>query len=154
MIQMSSKLPLVALPKHVEVLLVEDNAVEVRLIRQVLAGEPFPVTIHVAVNGEEAMGMLTARRCDPDLIILDLNLPKLSGLSLLEAIRPRVPVVVFSSSVSPQDMKRSFELGVSDFVPKPDDLDSFKRVVSYIVRRWGSGTEYNGNSSGFVSLGN
>jgi len=134
-----------------EVLLVEDNAGDLFLIREALAAEPTPVNIRVAEDGEEAVQMLAARRCDLDLVILDLSLPKVSGLSVLEHTRPHVPVVVFSSSTSPQDMKRSFELGVRDFVPKPRDLDSFKRVVSYIVRRWGSGAEDSGSSTVFLS---
>ncbi len=137
-------------PNHIEVLLVEDNAADVVLIRRALAGEPFPITIHVAADGEQAVDMLTARCCDPDLVILDLNLPKLSGLSLLERIRPQVPVVVFSSSTCSDEIRRSFELGVRDFVTKPSDLESFGREISYIVRRWGAGAGGSGNGNGVV----
>ena len=124
--------------KPVELLLVEDNAGDILLIRHALANEPYPVSIHVAVDGKQALQILAARQFDPDLIILDLNIPKLSGLSVLECSRPRVPVVVFSSSLSPSEMQRSFELGVRDFIVKPHDLESFRREVSYIVRKWGS----------------
>jgi len=65
--------------------------------------------------------------------------PKLDGLSLLERSHPNIPVVVFSSSTSPNDIQRSFELGVRDFIPKPLDIDEYSRVVSFIVRRWGGG---------------
>jgi len=122
--------------KHIEVLLVEDNAGDVSLIRQVLAGEPFPITVHLAVDGEQAMKMLEAGRYAPDLVILDLHLPKVSGLSVLERSRSHVPVVVFSSSESREEIQRAFELGVRDFVTKPHDLESFRRIVSYIVRKW------------------
>lgn len=90
--------------------------------------------------------MIAARQLDPDLVILE-NLPKLLGLSLLARYHPYVPVVVFSSSTNQDDIQRSFQLGVKDFVPKPSDLESYKRVVSYIVRRWGakdSGAEFAG----------
>jgi DNA-binding response OmpR family regulator len=136
--------------KHIEVLVVEDNAADAFLIRKALAREPFPITIHVAADGDQAMEMLIARRCDPDLVILDLNLPKLSGLSLLERTRPHVPVVVFSSSARSDEIQRSYELGVRDFVTKPHDLDSFKREVSYIVRRWGTDAEESDNGKGAV----
>ena len=125
--------------RPVEVLLVEDNAGDILMVKQALAGERFPVSIHVAVDGKQALDMLAGRHFDPDLVILDLNLPKIDGLSLLERAHPNVPVVVFSSSTSPNDIQRSFELGVRDFVPKPLDFDDYTRVVSYIVRRWGAG---------------
>jgi DNA-binding response OmpR family regulator len=139
-----------SLRNRIEVLLVEDNAGDVHLIRHALDTEPFPITIHVAADGEQAMQMLATRRCAPDLVILDLNLPNVSGLALLERSRPQVPVVVFSSSTSPDEIQRSFELGVRDFITKPCDLDSFKRVVSYIVRRWGVGFKDSGSGNGAV----
>jgi CheY-like chemotaxis protein len=125
-------------PKPIELLLVEDSPGDILLIRQVLAREPIPISIHAAVDGKQASDILAAGQFQPDLVILDLNLPKVSGLSFLERYHPHVPVVVFSSSTNPDDIQRSFQLGVKDFVPKPSDLESYKRVVSYIVRRWGA----------------
>src|SRR5215469_13377991 len=125
--------------KPIEVLLVEDNAGDILMVKQALAGERYPISIHVAIDGKQAVDMLSEKRFDPDLMILDLNLPKLDGLSLLERNRPGVPVVVFSSSTRPNDIQRSFELGVKDFIPKPLDIDEYSRVVSFIVRRWGGG---------------
>lgn len=121
--------------KPIEVLLVEDSPAEVFLIRHLLAGELEPFQLHVAHDGSEAIEMM--RSVEPDLIILDLKLPKVSGLSVLEEAHPHVPVVVFSASTSPADIQRSFELGARDFVPKPSDLDSYKRLIAYIVRKWG-----------------
>ena len=124
------------MPNSIKVLLIEDNVADIALIREALAGEPIPVTLHVAKDGEHAIEMLAAGQFEPDLVILDLNLPKVSGLSFLERYHPHVPVVVFSSSTNQDDVQRAFQLGVKDFVPKPSDLESYKRVVSYIVRRW------------------
>jgi len=123
--------------KPLEVLLIEDNAGDILLIHQVLAGERFPVSIHVAVDGKQAMQMLAARQFEPDLVILDLNLPKISGLSFLECTQPDVPVVVFTSSNNPLDRQSSFELGAKDYVQKPTDLGEFAQVVSQMVRNWG-----------------
>ena len=125
--------------RPIELMVVEDQAGDVLMIRQALAGERIPVSIHVAVDGKQAVDMLAGRHFDPDLILLDLKLPKLDGLSVLERSRPNVPVVVFTSSGRPTDIQRSFELGVKDFVQKPLDADEYSRVVSYIVRRWGAG---------------
>jgi DNA-binding response OmpR family regulator len=124
--------------KPVEVLLIEDNAGDILLIHQALAGERVPVSVHVAVDGQQAMQMLAARQFDPDLVILDLNLPKVSGLSFLERCQPDAPVVVFTSSSNPQDRRCSLELGAKEFVEKPTDLREFVLRISQIVRHWGS----------------
>lgn len=121
--------------KPIEVLLVEDSPADVFLIRYALAKELTPFRLHVARDGLEAIEML--KSIDADLIILDLKLPKISGLSVLEETHPHVPVVVFSASTSPVDIQRSFELGARDFVPKPTDLDAYSRLVAYIVNKWG-----------------
>ncbi len=125
------------MPKPIELLLVEDNAGDILLIRQALAGERFPISIHVAVDGKQARQILAARLFDPDLVILDLNIPKVSGLFVLEGIQPDVPVVVFTSSSNPLDRQCSFELGAKDYVQKPTDLGEYVREVSQIVRTWG-----------------
>lgn len=124
------------MPKPIEILLVEDNAGDILLVRQALAGEQFPINLHVAVDGKQAVQILAARQFEPDLVILDLNLPKLSGLSVLECSQASVPVVVFSSSDSPQDRRSAFELGAKDFVQKPTDLQTYGQVVSQMVRHW------------------
>jgi len=123
--------------KPVEVLLVEDNAGDILLMRQTLAREPFSISIHVAVDGKQAVQMLAARQFQPDLVILDLNIPKVSGLSVLECTQPDVPVIVFTSSSNPQDRQCSFDLGAKDYVQKPTDLREFVQQVSQIVRTWG-----------------
>jgi DNA-binding response OmpR family regulator len=79
---------------------------------------------------------MTSAGFEDDLVILDLNLPKISGFSILQRTRPTVPVVVFSSRSNPLDRKRSLELGAREFVQKPSDVDEYQRVVSEIVRAW------------------
>jgi two-component system, OmpR family, response regulator len=81
--------------------------------------------------------MLAARQFEPDLVILDLNIPMVSGLAVLECTQPEIPVVVFTSSTNPQDRQYSFDLGAKDYVQKPSDLGEFVRQVSQIVRTWG-----------------
>jgi len=124
--------------KPIELLLVEDSAGDILLIRQALAGAGVPITVHVAVDGKQAMQILAARHFDFDLVILDLNIPKLSGLAVLERIQVDVPVVVFTSSSDPRDRQSSFELGAKDFVEKPTDLAEYSEVVSRMVRNWAS----------------
>jgi len=121
-----------------ELLLVEDNPGDILLIRQILLEEPFPVRVHVALDGEQALQMLVEKQFEPDLVILDLNLPRVSGLSLLARCRFErpIPIVVFSSSSSPDGERRSLELGAREFVQKPSDLQEFARRVAHIVRDW------------------
>ena len=124
--------------KPIEVLLVEDNAGDILMVKQTLARERFPVSVRVAMDGEQAIEMLSRRHFEPDLVILDLALPKVDGLTVLERSHPHAPVVVFSSSTNDAEVRRSFELGVRDFIGKPLDLQQYIRVVSYIVRKWGA----------------
>ena len=124
--------------RPVEILLIEDNAGDILLVRQALARELIRTDMHVAVDGEQAIHMLIRRDFEPDVVILDLNLPKLSGLSFLKLVHRSVPIVVFSSSCSDDDIRQSYELGVRDFVTKPSDLESYRQAVSYIVRKWSS----------------
>jgi CheY-like chemotaxis protein len=123
--------------KPVELLLVEDNPGDILLISQVLRDEPIPIKIRVAVDGEQALQMLEDSEFRPDLVILDLNIPKVSGLSFLARYELEAPVVVFSSSSSPHDLRRSYELGAKEFVQKPSDLRAFAWRVGQVVRRWG-----------------
>ena len=124
--------------KPIEVLLVEDQAGDILLIKQILAEESFPVHVRVAMDAPQAMDVLAQRRLEPDLVILDLNLPKISGLSVLERCHTDVPVVVFTSSSNPQDRQRSLELGAKEFVQKPTDLREYSRAVSEFVEHWTS----------------
>jgi len=122
--------------RPIHVLLIEDNVGDIMLIHQSLARERLPVSLHVAVDGEQAVELLTDH-FHPDLIILDLNIPKLSGLSVLERCHPDVPVVVFTSSSRPHDHLRAMDLGAKDFVQKPTNIDEYMEQVRAIIRNWG-----------------
>jgi CheY-like chemotaxis protein len=120
----------------VEILLVEDNAGDASLIGQVLAACPVPPKLHMARDGEQALGMLADSSCKPDLIILDLNIPRIPGTALLERWQPMgLPVVVFSSSL--EEKGRALELGARAFVLKPVDLEAFTEAVRGILQKWG-----------------
>jgi CheY-like chemotaxis protein len=117
-------------PRPVELLLVEDNPGDILLIRQTLAHEPFPVSVHVALDGEQAIHMLAEQYVKPDLVILDLKLPKVSGLSFLERCQLEAPIVLFSSLTRPDDLRREFVQQVSQIVRNwafPDGLPASAR---------------------------
>jgi two-component system, chemotaxis family, response regulator Rcp1 len=123
--------------KAVEVLLIEDNAGDTLLIRQVLADCSTPIQLHVARDGEQALLMLTDPSLKPDLILLDLNIPRISGLTLLEQWKSmNMPVVVFSSSTDEGERRRALLLGAREFVSKPLGFEEFTSAVCGIVRKW------------------
>jgi two-component system, chemotaxis family, response regulator Rcp1 len=129
------------------VLLVEDNPGDVRLTHEVLREAPVPPRLHVAPDGERALEMMRgveveghpARR--PDLVLLDLNLPRLGGTEVLreckadDALR-RTPIVVLSSSAADRDIVSSYELGANAYISKPVALEDFLGVVRAIERFW------------------
>jgi DNA-binding response OmpR family regulator len=118
------------------IFVIEDNAGDVLLIRQILQQQEIPIRVHVARDGGQAMFMLAEGRFQPDLILLDLNLPIVSGNWFLARSKPKAPVVIFSSSSNPADIRDSTELGAKEFVQKPIDLEEYAERVSRIVREW------------------
>jgi CheY-like chemotaxis protein len=123
--------------KPSKVLLVEDNAGDALLVGQALADCPTPVHLHIARDGEQALQMLGEPDYHPDVIILDLNIPKISGHAVLARYpRKKTPVVIFSASESEVDLNRAFSLGANEFIHKPLDLDDYKGAVTGIVRKW------------------
>jgi len=123
----------------VEVLLVEDNTGDALLVQQALFGCPFPVNLHLARDGEQALLLLTNPQIEFQLIILDLNIPKITGSALLRRWSiGSTPVVVFSSSTNVSEKERSLALGAREFISKPTDLEEFTRTVCSMVERWAS----------------
>jgi len=120
-----------------EILLVEDNAGDAVLIRQILADASVPVNLHIARDGEQALTMLSDTYFRPALIILDLNIPRVTGPALLEQWKSqKIPVVVFSSSLNEAERTRVLELGAREFIQKPTDIDGFIAAVGGILQRW------------------
>jgi DNA-binding response OmpR family regulator len=123
--------------QRMEILLVEDNAGDAVLIRQILADASVPVNLHIARDGEQALTMLSDADFRPELIILDLNIPRITGPALLDQWRlNKTPVVVFSSSLSEAEHTRVMELGAREFIQKPTDIDGFIAAVCGIIDRW------------------
>jgi chemotaxis family two-component system response regulator Rcp1 len=121
----------------VEVLLVEDNAGDALLAGQILAEAPMPIKLHIARDGSQALQMLSGG-LKPDVVILDLNLPEMDGLRMMERYHPvDVPIVVFSASERESDKLLAKALGASEYVIKPTDLEAFREAIWGIVERWG-----------------
>jgi len=118
------------------VFLIEDNAGDILLIRQVLETLPIPIRLHVARDGDQALFMLAEGLFRPDLILLDLNLPKVSGSWFLARSTPDVPVIVFSSSSNAQEIQKALDLGAKAFVQKPTEIEQYVDRVTEIINEW------------------
>ena len=119
------------------VLMVEDNPADVYLISEAMRQHEVEVRVQVVSDGESAIQYIQKENDLPAVIVLDLNLPKRSGIQILEAIRSRpnyrdVPVIVFTSSLSEHDHSRLGSLGVKACLLKSLDLDEFNRIGSVI----------------------
>jgi len=132
--------------KPVEILLVEDNPGDVRLTKEVLMEGKVRNNLQVVGDGVEAMAFLRrehsyAKAPRPDLILLDLNLPKKDGREVLQEIKAdrqlkRIPVVVLTTSDADEDILRSYDLRANCYITKPVDLDQFIRVIRSIETFW------------------
>jgi len=130
----------------IEILLVEDNPADVDLTQETLAYAKIRNRLHVVTDGEEALAFLRregryAQAIRPDLILLDLNLPRKDGREVLEELKAdadlrSIPVVVLTSSDAEKDVVRSYDLGANCYVTKPVDLDQFANVVRTIEDFW------------------
>ena len=132
--------------KPIEILLVEDNPGDVRLTQEALRDGKVRNHIHVAADGVEALAFLRregkfADALRPDVILLDLNLPKKDGREVLAEIKTdpdlrRIPVVVLTTSEAEEDILRAYNLYANAYVAKPVDLDKFIAVVKSIEDFW------------------
>ena len=130
----------------IEILLVEDSPGDVRLTREAFKDAKVHVNLNVAPDGADAMAFLKreggyAKAPRPDLILLDLNLPKKDGREVLEEIKESptlksIPVVVLTTSASDADILRSYKLHANCYITKPVGLDGFLEVVKSIDNFW------------------
>src|ERR1700680_3880795 len=130
----------------IEVLLVEDSPGDVRLTREAFKDAKVHINLNVALDGAEAMDFLNregkhANVPRPDLILLDLNLPKKDGRQVLAEIKESptlksIPVVVLTTSASDADILRSYRLHANCYISKPVGLDGFLDVVKSIDNFW------------------
>ena len=118
-------------------LFVEDSAGDALLTSQILAESVKPVKLVIARDGEQALIMLSDPTFAPALIVLDLNLPRVSGLDVLER-NPRkdIPVVVFSVSSNAADATRALAMGARAFITKPMDMTGYKAAVQGMIQKW------------------
>lgn len=132
--------------RAVEILLVEDNPGDVRLTLEAFKENKLRNHLHVVGDGEEAMAFLRresqyADAPRPDLILLDLNLPKKDGREVLAEVKgdpdlKRIPVVILTVSAAEEDVLRTYDLHANCYITKPVDLDRFVEAVKTIEDFW------------------
>lgn len=133
-------------PKPIEILLIEDNKGDVLLTREAFKAGNIASNIQVAEDGEQALDILFKNqqysdRPQPDLILLDLNLPKITGKEVLDIIKKdktlkAIPVVVLTSSKSEKDIRESYDLYANSYIVKPSDIDQLSEIVVSIEKFW------------------
>lgn len=130
----------------IQVLLVEDNPADADLTREAMEASKLYLHLSVVPDGEKCLAWLAGNGADspparPDLILLDLNLPGLSGRDVLAEIKRneqlrRIPVVVLTSSEAENDIVQSYNLGANCYITKPVDLRSFMHIVTMVNDFW------------------
>ena len=133
---------LVDKPAHLELLLVEDDPGDVAMTREALGESKLLITLNVVSNGEDAVAYLRkdppyTEVATPDMVVLDLNLPRLSGQEVLARVKSdpallHIPIVVLTTSKAEEDILRSYQLHANAYVAKPIGFDSFISVVQQI----------------------
>jgi two-component system, chemotaxis family, response regulator Rcp1 len=121
----------------IEVFLVEDNPADVLLIRVALSQIASPPELLVASDGEQALAMLSSPDFQPQLIILDLNMPRVDGQTVLrQNLRKNIPIVIFSSTQNKAEVQKALSLGAREYVQKPLGFEPYAKAVRGILERW------------------
>ena len=130
----------------INILVVEDNAGDARLIVEALKNSKIKLELHLVTDGQEAMDFLNKKekysgKPTPDLILLDLNLPRKDGREVLADIKSndelkRIPVVIMTTSQAEEDILKTYNLHANCYITKPIDLNQFIKVVKSIEDFW------------------
>lgn len=135
-----------SLVRPIEILLIEDNEADIYILKHSLGNLKAPTNLQVARDGKEALEIIASiNREDsqiPDLILLDLNLPKRSGHEILQKVKSeesrcsQVPVVVLSTSNDRDDIEKSYALNANTFITKPLNQKDFENAIAVVIEYW------------------
>lgn len=133
-------------PDRMNVLVVEDNEDDVMIIKRAMRKSEFKCDLYFAYDGEQALDFLHRRgefddAPKPDLVLLDLKLPKANGLEVLADIKQderlrRIPVIVLTNSERDEDMVRAYDSGAASYMTKPVDSKDFERLIQTVQEYW------------------
>lgn len=138
--------------KDFHIMIVEDSPEDYEVLSRAIKKAEMPAQMTHCFTGEEAIQLLTHLSSSsdsydlhdttlPDIILLDLNLPGTDGYGVLEFVKARndiayIPVIVFSTSTNPTDIKKSYKMGANSYIPKPQDLKSYKEMALHFKGYW------------------
>ena len=129
--------------KLLNILFVEDDAIEVMMFNRVVQKTGINHRLLEANNGEEALSILKAKEIIPDIILLDLNMPKLNGIEFLKIIKKdeqlnHIPTIIFTTSNNHRDISQCYKIGIAGYIIKPLKYDDYLRLVQKTLDYWSS----------------
>lgn len=132
-----NRLNKIPMEQTIDILLIEDDQDDIELMEDALASNGIDFRLHSIRDGSEVAGWLAACEALPDVILMDFNLPKVHGRDILKGIRSapgfeNVPVIVLTTSSSPEDRDYSYEQGANRYLTKPVTTEGFKEIVGII----------------------
>ncbi len=127
--------------KFLKVLLVEDNLIEIMKMKRTISLLKLKHTIHEAKNGEEALKFLEDKANMPDIILLDLNMPKISGIEFLKILKANddlkhIPTIILTTSSNQKDLLECYRTGMSGYVLKPLKYEDYVNKIETVLAYW------------------
>lgn len=124
-----------------DILLIEDDAIEVMKLERTLSKVETKHNIVKAANGEEALGILNSGQKLPDIILLDLNMPRMSGIEFLEVVKDDtllqyLPTIILTTSENRADLLRCYSLGIAGYVIKPLKYEDYEYKMKLLLQYW------------------
>ncbi|MCG1037256.1 response regulator [Polaribacter sargassicola] len=127
--------------RKLKILLIEDNLIEIMKMKRTISLLKLEHTIQEAKNGEEALKVLEDKSNFPDLILLDLNMPKMSGIEFLDIIKKtddfkHIPTVILTTSDNQKDLFECYKIGISGYILKPLKYDDYVKKIEAVLTYW------------------
>lgn len=127
--------------KHLKVLLVEDNLIEIMKMKRTISLLKLKHTLHEAKNGEEALNFLEDKANIPDIILLDLNMPKINGIEFLKIIKANddlkhIPTIILTTSNNQKDLLECYRTGMSGYILKPLKYEDYVKKIETVLAYW------------------
>lgn len=127
--------------RELKILLVEDNIIEILKLKRAIEYLGMNHEVLEAENGEIALDSIKQEEINPDIVLLDLNMPKMNGLEFLAIVRNdesmrHLPIIILSTSNNNRDLKEAYKLGVSGYILKPLKYDDYVKKIEYTLQYW------------------
>ena len=127
--------------RELKILLVEDNIIEILKLKRAIENLGMNHEVLEAENGEIALDSIRQEEINPDIVLLDLNMPKMNGLEFLAIVRNdesmrHLPIIILSTSNNNRDLMEAYKLGVSGYILKPLKYDDYVKKIEYTLQYW------------------